>query len=68
MFWKYATGGVQPFISSSMVGQILVPAFSQSIIDKCNSLIELYSEKRELSNIYEDRAVSWVEQEIEKWN
>lgn len=68
MFWKYATGGVQPFISSSMVGHILVPIYGDEIIEKCNQLVELYSEKRELSNILENTAISMIEQEIETWN
>ena len=68
MFWKYATGGVQPFISSSMVGNILVPIYDNAIIEKCNQLVELYSEKRELSNILENTAISMIEQEIETWN
>ena len=68
MFWKYATGGVQPFISSAMVGQILVPLFEDEIIHRCNDLIELYSSKKEMSNIKENQAIRMVEEEIEKWN
>lgn len=68
MFWKYATGGVQPFISSAMVGEILVPLFDDSIIAECDKLVEEYSEKREKSNILENKAISMVEEEIEKWN
>ena len=68
MFWKYSTGGVQPFISSKMVGQILVPIFDRIIIEQCNKLIELYSEKKEKSNILENKAIDIVEEEIEKWN
>jgi len=68
MFWKYATGGVQPFISSAMVGQILVPIYEDEIIHRCNDLIELYSSKKEMSNIKENQAILMVEEEIEKWN
>ncbi len=68
MFWKYATGGVQPFISSAMVGQILVPILPNQIIGKCDSLIKKYSDAIELSSIKEDLAISLVEQEILKWN
>lgn len=68
LFWKYATGGVQPFISSSMVGKIKIPHLGHNVIDECNQLIELYSLKREESNIKEEKAILMVEQEIEKWN
>lgn len=68
MFWKYATGGVQPFISSEMVGQILVPILPNEIIEKCDALIKNYSDSIELASITEDLAISLVEQEIEKWN
>ena len=67
MFWKYATGGVQPFISSIMVGQILVPIF-EDIVQRCNQLIDMYSYKKELSNIKENKAILMIEEEIKKWN
>ena len=68
LFWKYATGGVQPFISSTMVGLISIPVLKDEIIKSCNALIETYISKKELSNIKENEAISMVEAEIEKWN
>lgn len=68
LFWKYATGGVQPFISSSMVGKIKIPLLSRKVIEECNQLIESYSIKIEESNLKEDMAILMVESEIEKWN
>jgi len=68
MFWKYATGGVQPFISSDMVGRILVPLLCEEDVDKCDEKIKIYSINIELAAIKENKAISMVEQKIEKWN
>jgi restriction endonuclease S subunit len=68
LFWKYSTGGVQPFVTTAMVGQIVIPILDSDIIETCNSLIDEYSKKREMSNILEYKAIRMVEQEIEKWS
>ncbi len=38
-FWKYATGGVQPFITETMVGSLPVPNFSEALQKKIDDLI-----------------------------
>ena len=39
-FWKYATGGVQPFITETMVGLLPIPQFSQAFQKEIDNLIQ----------------------------
>lgn len=45
-FWKHATGGVQPFITDVMVGQLPMPDFSTDTQEKAGSLIKYSCELR----------------------
>lgn len=38
-FWKYATGGVQPFITDSMVGMLPIPDLCDNFQNKINDLV-----------------------------
>lgn len=38
-FWKHATGGVQPFITDVMVGNLPIPSFPDDMTNKVNDLI-----------------------------
>lgn len=46
-FWKYATGGVQPFITDAMVGFLPIPDFSESFQKKVDDLIKESARLRE---------------------
>ena len=35
-FWKHATGGVQPFITDAMVGELPIPEFDQNFEEEVN--------------------------------
>ena len=46
-FWKLATGGVQPYVTDSMIKTIPIPVFSEEIKKKTDSLIKESSKLRE---------------------
>lgn len=46
-FWKHATGGVQPFITDKMVGQLPIPDFSESFMKEVDDLIQKSAKLRE---------------------
>jgi len=46
-FWKHATGGVQPFITDAMVGNLPIPSFSDSFQQKVDELIQESARLRE---------------------
>ena len=46
-FWKHATGGVQPFITDSMVGQLPIPNFNIQFEDTIDELIQQSAKLRE---------------------
>lgn len=46
-FWKHATGGVQPFITDKMVGQLPIPDFSESFQIEVDGLIQEAARLRE---------------------
>ena len=48
-FWKHATGGVQPFITDSMVGTLPIPDFPKEFQEKIDSLISESALLREAS-------------------
>ena len=58
-FWKHATGGVQPFITDSMVGNLPIPDFQESFKDKVDSIIQESSKLREesMKALYEAHAL-----------
>ena len=46
-FWKHATGGVQPFITDVMVGDLPIPNFSESFQQEVDELIQEAARLRE---------------------
>lgn len=46
-FWKHATGGVQPFITDAMVGELPIPNFPESFQKEVDDLIQESSRLRE---------------------
>ncbi len=48
-FWKHATGGVQPFITDAMVGELPIPDFPESFQQKVDGLIQESARMREES-------------------
>lgn len=46
-FWKHATGGVQPFITDKMVGQLPIPDFSESFQQEVDNLVQEAARLRE---------------------
>lgn len=46
-FWKHATGGVQPFITDSMVGTLPIPDFPESFQKEVDDLIQESARLRE---------------------
>lgn len=50
-FWKLATGGVQPFITDTMVGEIPIPDFPESFQQQVDELIQESAKLREDATI-----------------
>lgn len=46
-FWKHATGGVQPFITDTMVGELPIPKFSDDFQIEVDNLIQESAKFRE---------------------
>lgn len=46
-FWKHSTGGVQPFITDKMVGQLPIPFFPESFQQEVDDLIQESARLRE---------------------
>lgn len=46
-FWKHATGGVQPFITDKMVGDLPIPDFSENMQQEIDDLIKKSADLRE---------------------
>lgn len=46
-FWKHATGGVQPFITDAMVGELAIPDFPESFQKEVDDLIQESARLRE---------------------
>lgn len=46
-FWKHATGGVQPFITDKMVGQLPIPDFSETFQQEVDNLVQEAARLRE---------------------
>lgn len=60
-FWKYATGGVQPFITEVMVGQLPIPKFSEAFQKKVNDLIQESAKLREAAADFLNEAVQYFD-------
>lgn len=46
-FWKHATGGVQPFITDAMVGELPIPQFPEAFQQEVDDLIQESARLRE---------------------
>ena len=46
-FWKHATGGVQPFITDAMVGDLPIPDFSGKFQEEVDNLVQESARLRE---------------------
>ena len=46
-FWKHATGGVQPFITDAMVGELPIPKFPDEFQEEVDDLIQESARLRE---------------------
>ena len=46
-FWKHATGGVQPFITDAMVGDLPIPQFPEAFQQEVDDLIQESAQLRE---------------------
>lgn len=62
-FWKLATGGVQPFITDTMVGEIPIPDFPESFQKEVDDLIQESATLREEATSSLRIAISLFEKE-----
>lgn len=58
-FWKHATGGVQPFITDKMVGQLPIPDFSESFQQEVDNLMQEATRLREEASDALEYAISF---------
>lgn len=58
-FWKHATGGVQPFITDAMVGELAIPDFPESFQKEVDDLIQESAHLREEATDALDQAISY---------
>ena len=58
-FWKHATGGVQPFITDAMVGELAIPDFPESFQKEVDDLIQESARLREEATDALDQAISY---------
>lgn len=57
-FWKHATGGVQPFITDSMVGMLPIPDLCDELKNKINDLVLESARLREEATEVLEKAVA----------
>ena len=67
MLQRLATGTMIPFITPERLSHILIPNPDNNY-DHITTLIESYIDLNSKSKSKEDKAISMVEEEIEKWN
>lgn len=60
-FWKYATGGVQPFITDKMVGQLPIPDFPESFQQEVDDLIQEAARLKEAAADALEQAISFFD-------
>lgn len=63
-FWKLATGGVQPFITDAMVGNLPIPVFPESFQAEVDNLIQESARLREEANDKLEEAIHLFEDSI----
>ena len=62
-----ATGTMIPFITPDRISELYIPSPTTEL-QRINELVEKYIQLTSKSKILENKAISMVEQEIEKWN
>lgn len=67
MLVRLATGTTIPFITPDRLSEIYIPSPDDNF-SRIVSLVEKYIELQSKSKYLEDKAISMVEEEIEKWN
>lgn len=63
-FWKHATGGVQPFITDSMVGSLPIPDFAEECASKVDRMIHESLSLRDKASIAIEKAHALIENEF----
>lgn len=63
-FWKHATGGVQPFITDVMVGELPIPKFPEDFQQEVDTLIQESARLREEAAEALEEAINIFESEI----
>lgn len=63
-FWKHATGGVQPFITDVMVGELPIPDFPESFQQTVDDMVQESANTRELAADLLKEAITLLETEI----
>ena len=63
-FWKHATGGVQPFITDKMVGNLPIPNFPDSFQKEVDDLIQQSATLREQAAAKLDEAHAIIDKEF----
>ena len=64
----FTTGSVIPQIEAHHLELVPIPLLEKEQMEKIDELVSTYVSKIEISKEKETRAISMVEQEIEKWN
>ena len=64
----FTTGSVIPQIEAHHLELVPIPLLEEEIMKHIDNLVSIYVTKIEDSKEKEAKAVSMVEQEIEKWN
>ena len=64
----FSTGSVIPQIEAHHLELVPIPILEKDVMEHIDSLITSYVSKIEISKEKETKAISMVEQEIEKWN
>lgn len=60
-FWKHATGGVQPFITDAMVGELPIPRFSDMFQEEVDNLVLESARLRERATNAMNEAVKYFD-------
>lgn len=60
-FWKLATGGVQPYVTDSLIRTIPIPILSEEIMKKADSLMEECNSLREAAHQKKMQAIEEFE-------
>ena len=61
-FWKHATGGVQPFITDAMVGELAIPDFPEPFQKEVDDLIQESARLREEATVALNKASELLKQ------